>query len=116
MGRAGGLPDDADAVLDGLGSAFGAALRFEHEAYAADVAEEAERTATLRDRLRGLRFGPPVAIRLRDGTELRGRIVAVGIDWVHLLEGDRPGGLGAAARHDLALDAIAAVTMRRGGS
>lgn len=116
MGRAGGQPDDADRVLAGLGSAFGAALRFEQEAYAADLAEEAQRCSTLHDRLVRLRFGPPVAVRLRDGNEYRGRIVAVGIDWVQLVEGDRAGGLGAAVSHDLALGAIAAVSSQRGRS
>lgn len=103
---------DADAVLDGLDAAFSAAVRLEQEAYAADVVEEAERCQTLRDRLARLRFGPPVLMRLSDGTHLVGRVAAVGVDWVRVVEGNRPGGLGIAADHDIALAAVVSVTTK----
>lgn len=99
-----------EQVLDGLDAEFTAALRLDHEAYAADVVEEAQLSQTLRDRLLRLRFGPPVLVRLVDGTELRGRVVAVGVDWVRVVEGRLPGGLGLAADHDVALHAVASVT------
>lgn len=101
---------DAESVLDGLDAAFAAAVRFEQEAYAADVVEEVERSQTLRDRLDRLRFGPPVLLRLADGTRLCGRVVAVGVDWVRVVEGNRPGGLGVVADHDVALAAVVSVT------
>lgn len=96
--------------MSGLDAAFSAAVRLDHEAYAADVVEEAERTQTFGDRIARLRFGPPVVVRLTDRTEVRGRVVAVGPDWVRVVEGDLPGGLGVAADHIVALDAIVAVT------
>ncbi|MBX7161684.1 MAG: hypothetical protein K1X95_15460 [Acidimicrobiia bacterium] len=102
--------DETEAVLGGLDAAFAAAMRLDDEAYAADVVEEAERRQTLRDRIARLRFGPPVVVRLADRSEIRGRVVAVGVDWVRVVEGDLPGGLGVAADHVVALGAVVAVT------
>ena len=92
--------------------------RLEVEAEARDLHEEHERRQSFRDFLLELPRGLVVGVVTLDGTEIWGRVDAVGVDKVRVAETSRDPN-GAATRkprrvHDIRLDAVARVIREAG--
>ena len=99
--------------LEGLEAQFFARRRAEAEAEARDLHAAHERSETLRDFLLDLPVGLVVGLVTVDGTELWGRVDAVGADKLRLAETPREPAASQRARprrlHDVRLDAVVRV-------
>ncbi|MCC7077902.1 MAG: hypothetical protein IT198_12320 [Acidimicrobiia bacterium] len=98
-----------DADLGELEASFSAALRMEQRAYADDLDEERERASTFHARLLALRRGPVVRLETVDAREMRGRVIAVGADWIRFVESEIPAALGRGRVREIRVDAVVAI-------